>query len=80
MIIIGYKYETESEAIHVRKACADYYGLPKSPDDVTKYWVDYSFAELNEPQFWYIFYDESLFNILGKPIEIEVIQPAPPIG
>lgn len=79
MIIIGYKYQTESDAIQARKDCADYYGLPKSPDDVTKYWVDYSFAELNDPQFWYIIYDESILAILGEPTEFEVITGIPQI-
>lgn len=77
MIVVGYKYETESEAIQARKDCADYYGLPKTPDDVTKYWVDYSFAELNDPQFWYIIYDESILAILGEPTEFEVITGIP---
>ena len=72
MIITGYKYDTESEAQISRKDCADYYGLPKSPEDVTQYWVDYSFAEYNDPQFWYIVYDESILDILGEPIEFEV--------
>lgn len=79
MIVIGYKYEIESDAIQARKDCADYYGLPKTPDDVTKYWVDYSFAELNDPQFWYIIYDESILVILGEPIEFEVITAIPQI-
>lgn len=73
MIITGYKYETESDAMQARKDCADYYGLPKTQDDITKYWVDYSFAELNDPQFWYIIYDESILAILGEPTEFEVI-------
>ena len=41
MLIIGYKYDIELNAQIARKACADYYGLPKSPEDVTQYWVDY---------------------------------------
>lgn len=73
MIVIGYKYDIESDAIQARKDCADYYGLPKTPDDITKYWVDYSFAGLNDPQFWYIIYDESILPILGEPTEFEVI-------
>jgi hypothetical protein len=79
MIITGYKYETESDAMQARKDCADYYGLPKTPDDITKYWVDYSFAELNDPQFWYIIYDESILAILGEPTEFEVITGIPQI-
>lgn len=79
MIVIGYKYETEPEAVQARKDCADYYGLPKTPDDITKYWIDYSFAELNDPQFWYIIYDESILAILGEPTEFEVITGIPQI-
>lgn len=79
MIVIGYKYETESDAMQARKDCADYYGLPKTPDDITKYWIDYSFAELNDPQFWYIIYDESILVILGEPTEFEVITGIPQI-
>jgi hypothetical protein len=71
----GYKYTTETEAIAARQECDEYYGIPKSPDDVTKHWVDYNFAELNDPQFWYIIYDVSLLPILGEPTEFEVIYP-----
>jgi hypothetical protein len=75
--IKGYKYQTETEAIAARQQCDAYYGIPKSPDDVTQHWVDYNFAELNEPQFWYIIYDVSLLPILGQPTEFEVIQTNP---
>ena len=73
----GYKYQSEPEAIAARQQCDAYYGIPKSANDVTQHWVDYNFAELNEPQFWYIIYDESLIPILGEPIQFEVIQPNP---
>ena len=73
MIITGYKYETELDAQIARKACADYYGLPKSPNDVTQYWVDYLFAEYNDPQFWYIIYNETILDILGTPIDFDII-------
>jgi hypothetical protein len=72
MLINGYKYTTEQEAIDARKQCADYYGLPKSPEDVTQYWVDYQTAELDTPIFWYIVFDESIRDILGEPTEFEV--------
>jgi hypothetical protein len=77
MIIIGYKYNTEIEAQIARKQCADYYGLPKSPEDTTIYWVDYNEATLNDPIFWYIVYDESILDILGQPTEFEVIEDNP---
>jgi len=75
MTVLGYKYQTEQQAQQARKQCADYYGLPKSPEDVTQYWVDYQYAELNEPPFWYIIYDESILTILGQPEILEIITP-----
>ena len=75
--INGYQYTTEQVAINAREACDAYYGIPVTPDDVTQNWVDYQLAELNEPQFWYIIFDESLTPILGEPTEFEVIQPNP---
>ncbi len=77
--INGYKYLTEQEAINARELCDAYYGIPVAPDDVTQNWVDYQFAELNTPQFWYIVFDESLSAILGTPIEFEVVTPPFPI-
>jgi hypothetical protein len=68
----GYKFENESDAQVARKNCADYYGLPVSPDSVTKYWIDYQFANLESPQFWYIVWDETLNPVLGIPIDIEL--------
>jgi hypothetical protein len=68
MYIKGYKYQTEQEAQTARKQCADYYGLPKSPEDITQYWVDYQTAD----DFFYIIFDESLLPILGEPIEFEI--------
>jgi hypothetical protein len=75
MYINGYKFTTESEAQAAQKACNDYYGIPESSEDVTQNWVDYLFAELNNPSFWYIIYDESLQVVLGEPIEFEVVTP-----
>jgi hypothetical protein len=77
MIVLGYKYTTEQEAIDARKQCADYYGLPVTPEDVTQYWVDYQTAELDTPIFWYITFDESLEVVLGEPISFEVTTPPP---
>lgn len=73
--INGYQYSTEQEAINAREACDTYYGIPVTPDDVTQNWVDYQFAELNTPQFWYIVFDESLTPLLGTPSEFEVVTP-----
>jgi hypothetical protein len=72
--MLGYLFQTEQEAINARELCDAYYGIPVAADDVTQNWVDYQFAELNIPQFYYITYDISLIPILGEPIEFEVTQ------
>ena len=76
--INGYKYLTEQEAIDSRKQCADYYGLPKTPEDETLYWVDYNKAELDTPIFWYIVFDNSIEVILGTPTTFNVTFPEEP--
>jgi len=68
MLINGYKYTTEQEAINARKQCADYYGLPTAPENVTQFWVDYQTAD----DFFYIIFDESILPILGEPTEFEI--------
>lgn len=73
--INGYQYTTEQEAIIAREKVDAFYRIPVTPDDVTQNWVDYQFAELNDPQFWYIVFDESLTPILGTPTEFEVVTP-----
>ena len=75
----GYQYNTEQEAINARESCDAYYSIPVAPDDVTQNWVDYQFAELNTPQFWYIVYNDSLLPILGTPNEFEVVTPPYPL-
>lgn len=75
--IKGYKYTTEQDAINACEACDAYYGIPVSADDITQNWVDFQYAELNTPKFWYIIYDDSLLPILGQPIEFEVITNTP---
>ena len=72
MEVNGYKYLIEQEAIDARKACADYYGLPKTPEDETLYWVDYNTAEDDTPVFWYITFDDSIEMVLGTPIIFDV--------
>ena len=81
MIILGYKYNTEQEAIDAREACDTYYGIPVAPDDVTQNWVEYQTANLDTPIFYYIKFDESLEVVLGNPIEFDVVLPPfPPIN
>ena len=78
MEVRGYKYTDEAEAIEARKECADFYGLPKTPSDETKYWVDYNEATEDQPIFWYIVFDESIRQILGEPTSFTVTdQPIP---
>jgi hypothetical protein len=77
MEVLGYKYTNEQDAIDARKQCADYYGLPVSPEDITQYWVDYQTATLDNPIFWYIQFDSSIEMILGEPTEFEIITPTP---
>ncbi len=79
MEITGYKYLTEQEAIDARKQCADYYGLPKTPENTTLYWVDYNTAEDDDPIFWYITFDDSIEMILGTAETFEVTFPEEPI-
>lgn len=75
MEVLGYKYNTEQQAIDARESCDSYYGIPVSPDDITQNWCEYQKAELNTPVFWYIVYDESLIPILGNPINFDVVVP-----
>ena len=75
MRIKGYIYKTEDDAMNARELCDAFYGIPVAPDDITQNWVEYSFAELNTPQFWYIVFDESLLPIIGEPTEFDVIMP-----
>ena len=75
MEVIGYKYNTEQDAIDAREACDTYYGIPVSPDDITQNWTDYQSAELDSPVFWYIRHDDSLDVVLGIPETFEVTTP-----
>ena len=77
MLINGYKYTTEQDAINARELVDAYYGIPVSPDDVTQNWVDYQTANLDNPIFYYIIFDESLTVVLGEPETFEVIIPNP---
>jgi len=75
MEIIGYKYTNEQEAINARELVDAYYGIPVSPEDVTQNWVDYQTANLDNPIFYYITFNESLKVVLGEPITFEVTTP-----
>ena len=75
MFINGYKYTNEQDAIDARKQCADYYGLPVAPNDITQYYVDYTEASLDAPVFWYIEFYQGTELVLGEPTEFEVTTP-----
>jgi hypothetical protein len=77
MIITGYKYTIEQDAINAREQCDAYYGIPVSPEDVTQNWCDYETANLDNPIFYYIRYDESLQVVLGDPETFEVTTLTP---
>jgi hypothetical protein len=77
--INGYIFQTEQEAIASQTQCDAFYGIPKTPTDITQHWISYNFAELNTPQFYYITFDESLLPVLGEPTKFEVIQPPFPL-
>ena len=77
MEIIGYKYTNEQDAINAREQVDAYYGIPVSPEDITQNWVDYNTANLDNPIFWYIIFDESLEVVLGNPITFDVTTPPP---
>ena len=77
MEVTGYKYTTEQDAINARELVDTYYGIPVSLEDVTQNWVDYQTANLDNPIFWYITFDESLKVVLGEPITFEVTTPPP---
>ena len=77
MEILGYQYITEQEAINAVNLCNTYYGIPKTPNDVTQTWCDYLYANLNTPPFWYIKYADSLSIVFGEPTIFNVLTPEP---
>ena len=78
MEVTGYKYTIEQEAIDARELVDTHYGIPVSPQDVTQNWCDYQTADLDNPVFYYINFDESLTVVLGQPIIFEVTTPILP--
>jgi len=72
MIITGYKYTIEQDAINARELLDTYYGIPVSPDSVTQNWCEYETANLDTPIFYFIRFDESLEIVLGRPETFEV--------
>lgn len=72
-IKLGYVYNSELEAIAARKLVSDYYGFPKKPDDITFYFVDYSYSLYDN--FWYILWIEGCTEVLGEPYEFTIHYP-----
>ena len=66
-MVIGYYYESETDAIAARDACNDYYGCPIG--DMVN-WCSYE----SWGNGWAIIYDESLRTVLGEPIVLPVID------
>lgn len=67
--MLGYKFNTEQEAIEAKNLGATYKGLPNPKGD-TLYWFDYNYSKLDN--FWYIQYSEGIESLLGQPIEFEI--------
>ena len=66
--MLGYKYNTEQEAINARKLAANFKGLPLDSFETTLYWVNYEFSE--NDNFYFIIYVIDLEKVLGEPIEL----------
>ena len=67
--MLGYKYNTETEAIAARQTAADYMGLPV-PGGETLWWVSFQYSELDG--FYYITYVDGLEAALGEPSDITI--------
>lgn len=71
-ILNGYKFDNEEDAVLAKSACSAYYNIPVNDASTTQDYVDYYFADQNDPVFWYIIYDETLVPVLGEPTEFEL--------
>jgi hypothetical protein len=65
IIVTGYTYQTEQEAILDIEKCNQYYGIPESPNDVTTQVCDYNYYLTDN--IYYIIYDPMLKIVLGEP-------------
>jgi len=69
MLINGYKWNTAKEADLSMTQLNEYYGLPVS-DGISYFSSEsYSYSENN---IYYMYYNEMLEPVLGKPTEFEV--------
>jgi hypothetical protein len=73
--IKGYKFTTEANAIYAQSECDMHYGIPVSENSVTRHWIEYNYASLNEPKFWYIIHHNSLEDVLGEPETFDIVEP-----
>jgi hypothetical protein len=76
--ILGYKYLTEIEAINAVELCNQYYGIPVSPENETTTWITFEFS-YGSPDFYFIWYNDTLPVVLGEPTEL-VVEITPPSG
>ena len=70
--MLGYKYNTETEAMSAVAQCDTHYGYPKL-DTVTEHWCGYQYSELDG--FYYIAHDETIEVVLGQPLTFEITHP-----
>ena len=68
--MVGYKYNTEQEAIDAVSLCNEYYGIPVSEDSVTKTFTDFFY---DESIGYYLIYSEELKVLLVNLQEIIII-------
>jgi len=67
--MLGYTFQTETEAIAARQTAADYMGLPV-PGGETLWWVSFNYSDLDG--FYYIQYVDGLEAALGEPSDITI--------
>jgi hypothetical protein len=72
-----YQYNTFEEAQQAVDLCNTFYNIPEAPDNVTRTWVEYQFANLNNPQFYYILFNDTLPPVLGLPTGFGIIVKPP---
>ena len=68
MNIKGYLFATEIEAQEAVQLVNDFFNVPKNENSITTNWIDFEVIE----EFIFIRENESLFQILGEPIEINI--------
>ena len=68
-MILGYTYNTEIDAKNATNLCDQYYGYPKE-GCLSKNCCEYEYYDIGG--FYYIVYGDSLKDILGEPIELNI--------